>query len=188
MMKVFLSLLAAAMALSAASSHGQQGEEDHSAHHPKAEQEAPAGGQDSAARSENMQAMQQNMQRIRQLMTKIQETADADVRRQLMAEHLQAMREQVKMMRAAAGSKMRMMGGRATSSQDQAGAQHQHGDANQPDMAAPQTAGTNEPPGQRPSAMKDRMGGMMMHQRMEQRMDMLEQLLEQLIEREAVEQ
>jgi len=66
-------------------------EEDHSAHHP-----APAASAESAP-----DALQQGMRRIEDLMYQIRNTDDLERKRTSLAEHLQAMRDQMLLVRTA---------------------------------------------------------------------------------------
>jgi hypothetical protein len=77
-------------------------EEDHSAHHPPpaaAAEKAPAGEHDHG--NSAVDPLQQGMQRIEDLMHQIRNTDDIDQKRTLLAEHLQAMRDQMQLVRAA---------------------------------------------------------------------------------------
>jgi hypothetical protein len=71
-------------------------EEDHSAHHP-----APAASAENAPAENTPDALQQGMRRIEDLMFQIRNTDDLERRRTLLAEHLQAMRDQMLLIRTA---------------------------------------------------------------------------------------
>lgn len=165
----------------------QTADEDHSAHHPGAA--TPDASQRPAPAQTTMPeggAMRAGMKRIQDLMNRIQQTTDPDQRRELMNQHLLALRDQVRAMRAAASRKTPMMGEDKPRG-DQAAPEDAHAAHRQDD-------GRSDVQGKGDMKRKEMMdggmmgGGMMrMHQRMEQRLDTIEQMLEQLIEREVVE-
>jgi hypothetical protein len=154
-----------------------QQEEDHSAHHPAAGDEAPAKGSDEAPAQGDEQAAGghdhgaaakpspagENMAKVEGLMQQIGQTADPAQKRELLRAHLQALREQMKLVRSEnAGAKMAMMGG------------------------GKKDGGGGMMGGDKKGGMMG--GGMMgMHKKVEQRLEMLERVLQQLIERENVE-
>jgi hypothetical protein len=153
-------------------------EEDHSAHHPAADQGQSAPAPDDKAAGMKMGGMQETMKKMQTLMAKIHSTTDPKEREKLLKEHMQAMRESMKMM-----SGMMDMGGMmgGKKKRKDAGAEqdaHQHGDD--------ASSGSSSGGGQDGDMM---MGGMMMmHKKMEARMDAMQKMMEQIIEREAVEQ
>ena len=131
--------------------------QDHSAHHPAPSAEPPAtsSGHDHGAGNGN--AVQQNMRKIEALMQQIQQTNDPAQRHELLAQHLQAMREQMRLIRSQRSDmKLTMKEG-----------------------------GTPEGGMMQGGGMMS--GGMMMHKQMEQRMEILERMLQQMLEREASE-
>jgi hypothetical protein len=96
---------------------------------------------------------------IEGLMQQIQQADDPAQRRELLSLHLQALREEMRLIRASrAGMKMSMQ----EDGKKDAGSMMKEG------------------------GMMG--GGMMMHKEVEQRLDMLERLMQQMIEREAAEQ
>jgi hypothetical protein len=119
--------------------------------------------------------------KIREIMERMRSTTDAKERDALMKEHLEALRESLKSMRAIKGKGgMDMKGG---GKKDEGGAEkadHQHGDD-----TVGAGAGKMEKGGKGDGMM---MGGMMkMHKKMEDRMDALQTILEQLVEHEVME-
>lgn len=92
---VFASALALAPGLACAAE-----EQDHSAHHP-----SPAASSESAPTTEHDHGkgagdpLQHGMQRIEELMHQIRSTEDVQRKRTLLAEHLQAMRDQTQLVR-----------------------------------------------------------------------------------------
>lgn len=86
----FLLVVASAFALAPGFTSAAE-EEDHSAHHP-----APAASAETAP-----DALQQGMRRIEDLMYQIRNTDDLERKRTLLAEHLQAMRDQMLLVRTA---------------------------------------------------------------------------------------
>jgi len=119
--------------------------------------------------------------KMREIMERLHSTTDSKEREALMKEHLEALRESLKFMRAMKGKGgIDMKGG---GKKDEGGAEkadHQHGDD-----TAGAGAGKMEKGGKGGGMM---MGGMMkMHKKMEDRMDALQTILEQLVEHEAME-
>ena len=117
--------------------------------------------------------LQQDMKQIQDLMARILKSEDPKLRSELLQRHLQAMRDQIKMMRKVAAMKMDMKGMMA-------------GEGKSDTMDAD---GKDKKDGMMEGKKGGMMGGgmMMMHKRMEQRVDMMEQLLEQMVEHEAAE-
>lgn len=141
----------------------QTDEDPHAGHHPapEARAEAPA------------QPLAKGFERMRSLIAQAQAEQDPAARRRLLDEHAQAMREQLRAMRAATRP-----GERATS--DRAAAEASGaGSAAERKRRGPMDDG---------GMMKGKGRMMGMHQRVEQRLDAIEQMLEQLVEREALEQ
>jgi hypothetical protein len=144
-------------------------DEDHASHHPE--------GQGSGAEHQPG-SLHARMQQIEALMERIRSSSDAAERGRLLAEHLNAMRDQMKRVRKlSGGTKMTMKKGetlRDTEEEDDEHAAHKDGgDAQGGGMM-------------KKKRMMMGSGGMMgMHKKMEQRMQMLERMLEQLIEHEA---
>lgn len=146
----------------AASSAFPEEEQNHSAHHPaqavSPEAAEPAGHEHGDAKSS---PVQENMKKIEALMQQIEQTADPTEKRELLAQHLEALREQMRLIRS------------------------QHSE-----MKLSMKEGGKKDGGTMGGMMKDggmMGGGMMMHKRVEQRIEMLERLLQQMIEREAAE-
>lgn len=206
-MKILLTVLALGWLTAAPCAWAQ--DDPHAGHHP------PAAGQAAAEDDEARQAeghdqpagggqhehgkaggkLQENMKRMQALMARMQETTDPTQRRVLLGEHLQVMREQLKLMLAQAG-------GHAAGGEAAAGAPgaEQEGHGAQPSQdsgAGDQKKKCAMMEGGKCKMMEKMenkksggmMGGgmMMMHEKMEQRVQMLEQLLGQMVEREAVE-
>jgi hypothetical protein len=141
----------------------QSEEQDHSAHHP-AQITEPGAGPTSSHDHDGGKAspVQENMKKIEGLMEQIQAATDPGLKRDLLSQHLQALREQMRLIRGPpSDTKMSM----------------KEGGKKDDEMMC--------------EMMKDggmMGGGMMMHKKMGQRVDMLERMLQQLIEREAIEQ
>lgn len=174
---------------------------DHSAHHPQAEAaKAPAAPQVVAA----PRAGAGDFRRIEALMRRIQQTADPAQRAELLREHLLALREQVRALRAAGAKRTAMTASDtdqpalddaravpapAVDTDDDPHAAHRQASAVNDDPHAAHKPSAGEASGGKGGMKKGMMGaGMMkMHQRVDQRLDAIEQMLEQLIEREIVE-
>jgi hypothetical protein len=134
-------------------------EEDHSAHHPGAGQEQADTAPDNKAAGMKMDKMQERMKKMQDLMSKIHSTSDPKERQRLMEEHMDSMRDSMKMMRG--------MG------KDMMGKKHK-GDRPAGDGA------------DKDGMMGCMM--MKKHQMTEDRIDMMQKMMEQIIEREAAEQ
>jgi len=94
-------------------------------------------------------------------MQQIQQTTDAAQKRELPGQHLEAMREQARLIRS-----------------------------HHSDMKLSMKEGSKPEGGMMSGMMQEggmMGGGMMMHKQMEQRMEILERMLQQMLEREAVE-
>jgi len=142
-------------------------EDDHSAHHPDADQQQAAPAPDDKAAGMAMGKMRENMKKIQEQMQKINATTDPAERRKLMKEHMQSMQEGMKMMgRMGGGMKDGDM--MAKAKKDQGGSMMDDSGGDKGGM----------------------MGGMMMkkHKKMEDRMDMMQMMMEQMIEHEKAEQ
>jgi hypothetical protein len=150
----------------------QQNTDEHAAHHPPEQTAAPA-PQPEHGDSQGGK-LQQDMKKMQDLMARILTTEDPKLRNELLQQHLQAMRDQIKMMRKVAAMKMDMKGMMGGDGK---------GDAVGADGKADKKDGMME--GKKGGMMGG--GMMMMHKRMEQRFDMVEQLLEQMVEHEAAE-
>jgi hypothetical protein len=141
----------------------QSEEQNHSAHHPA--QSAQPGAEATSSHDHDdgkPSPVQENMTKIEGLMEQIRAATDPSQKRELLSQHLQALREQ-----------MRLISSRPS------------------DLKMSMKEGGKKDDGMMREMMKDgcMMGaGMMMHKKMDQRVDMLERMLQQLIEREAVEQ
>ncbi|HXV08438.1 MAG TPA: hypothetical protein VD791_10445 [Burkholderiales bacterium] len=204
-MKTVLTVLALGWLTAASCAWAQ--DDPHAGHHPPAAGQATDGaagqteGHDPAAdggQHEHGKAggkLQENMQRMQALMVRMRETTDPTQRRALLGEHLQVMRDQVKLMLAQAGGHAH--GGQAGAGAAEA-AQEAHGAQPSQSSEAGKKKKCAMMEGGKCKMMEDKKGGMMademmgsgmmmMHQKTEQRVHMLEQLLEQMVEREAVE-
>jgi hypothetical protein len=157
-LSIFLASLLAVPVVQAAD------EEDHSAHHPGADQGQAAPAQDDKAAGMKMEKMQENMKKMREQMEKIHSAKDPAERQKLMKEHMQSMQEDMKMM---GGMGAGMKGG---------------------DMMA--KAKKDQPESMTDAG--DGMGMCMMmmkkHKSVESRMDMMQQMMEQMMEHESAEQ
>lgn len=141
----------------------QTDEDAHAGHHPAPEARADAPAQPLA----------KGFERMRSLIAQAQAEQDPAARRRLLGEHAQAMRDQVRAMRA------------ATRPGERAVHDHAAAEARSPDSA---TERKRRGPMGDGGMMRGKGGMMGMHQRVEQRLDAIEQMLEQLVEREALEQ
>jgi hypothetical protein len=165
-MKALRLIIALGLALSIPVAFGQD-EEDHSNHHPAQKTDAEGAqpsGDDNAAKSA---PVQENMKKIELLMQQIQGADDAAQKRQFLTEHLQALRDQMRLIRSQhTAMKMSM-------NEDGKGEDGKKEDGAKQGMM--KKAGM--------------MGGMMMmHKTDEQRLDILERLMQQVIEGEAAQQ
>jgi hypothetical protein len=143
-------------------------EEDHSAHHPPAAGDAPdnaaeegaspsSGGHDHGAARPS--PARENMSKVERLMQQIRQTSDPAEKRALLRDHLQALREQMKLVRSESGGMKMAMKGEGKKGGGMMG--------------------------EGGGMMR---GGMMgMHKKVEQRLEMLERVLQQLIEHEGIE-
>src|SRR6476659_28256 len=89
-----------------------QTKEEHESHHLDATTNAPAAAEQeskSAAGMEGMQSMQKNMKAMHELMEKIQSSNGPAEKTQLLKQHMQAMRDQMKGMQGKGGMMMGMM-------------------------------------------------------------------------------
>lgn len=152
-------LLAAMLALPIAQAAD---EEDHSAHHPGAEEGQPAASPDSMPGEKKMEKMRAQMKKMHEQMEKIHAARDPQERQKLMEEHMQSMREGMETMRGMGGGRMGMM----DSKKD--GPMMEDGDKEK---------------GGKPMSM------MMMkrHKMMEDRLEMMEMMMEQMMEHENAE-
>jgi hypothetical protein len=158
----------------------QQNTDEHAAHHPPEQTAAPA-PQPEQGDSQGGK-LQQDMKKMQDLMARILTTEDPKLRNELLQQHLQAMRDQIKMMRKVAAMKMDMKG--MMGMMGMMGGDGK-GDAVGADGKADKKDGMME--GKKGGMMGGGMMMMMMHKRMEQRFDMVEQLVEQMVEHEAAE-
>lgn len=177
-MRGLILLLAAALICCTPAVFAQDDKQDHSAHQPAPEKDAeappPAEHDHGAAKPD---ALQENMQSIESLMRQIQQADDAGRKHELLGQHLQALRQQMRLIVSQRAS---------TKTDTKEGAKT---DAGAP--AGKEKAGAPEGKEKEGGMMKGegmmKGGGMMMHKKVEQRLDMLERVLRQVIEREAVE-
>jgi len=133
--------------------------------------------------------MQQQMEKMQELMDKIHATTNPAERQKLMQEHMQAMREGMKMMEGMRGGmKMGMMGGGKKKSPATGAAGSDHGQ----DGAGQAMAQGGDQMSNCMKMMEGMMGGggMMMnkHKMMEGRMDMMQMMMEQMMQHEEAEQ
>lgn len=161
-MKALPLVIVLSLTCAAPMAFAQSEEQDHSAHHPAQgaapEAAQPSGHEHGTARPS---PVQENMKKIEALMQQIQKTTDPGQKRELLAQHLDAMREQMRLIRTQhSEAKMSMMEGGKQDGDMMGGMMKEGG------MMG---------------------GGMMMHKKVEQRLDMLERMLQQTIEREAAE-
>jgi hypothetical protein len=161
-MKSFPMIIALGLTLASPMVFAQDAQEDHSAHHPPgaavsdAPQPPPQDPGDAKPGP-----VQENMKKIEGLMQQMQQATDPAQKRDLLSQHLQALREQMRLIRS----------------------QHTA-------MKMSMQEGGKKDAGMMGGMMKDggmMGGGMMMHKKVEQRLDMLERMMQQMIEREAVE-
>ncbi len=159
MNRLTIALIAASLLGIASSALALEDDDAHAGHLPAADAQSEAPATPLAA----------GFERMRALIAQAQGEQDPVARRQLLDEHVQAMREQVQTMRARAK-----------------GPAHDHASA---DEQGTSSAGEKKGGGMMgKGGMMKGMGGMKgMHERVEQRLDAIEQMLEQLVEREALE-
>ena len=139
-------------------------EEDHTAHHPGADQSQAAPTPDDKSAGMKMDKMQEKMKKMQEQMEKIHSAKDPQERQKLMQEHMQSMQEGMKMMgRMGAGMKGDDMMDKAR--KDQPESMTDSGDG---------------------------MGMCMMmmkkHKSVEARLDMMQKMMEQMMEHEGAEQ
>jgi flagellar biosynthesis/type III secretory pathway protein FliH len=134
--------------------------DDHASHHPAptTDSEASRASSDDQAANKPSPA-QENMKKVEGLMQQIQKTDDPVEKRQLLADHLQALRDQMRLIRSQHAPMMMSM------KED-----------------GKEEAGTKEGMMKKKGMMQ---GMMKMHNSVEQRLDLLERMMQQLVEREA---
>jgi hypothetical protein len=162
-MKSLHLIIALGLVLSMPAAFAQDDDEDHASHHPgqtnQVENPTPPGDDGASAAAG---PLQKSMKNVEGLMQQIQETGDLEQKRLLLNQHLQALRDQMRLIRSQHAAMKMSMGDDAKKS-----------DAMKEGMMQ----------------KRGMMGGMMMmHKKVEQRLDMLERMLQQVIEREAAEQ
>jgi hypothetical protein len=141
----------------------QDGEQDHSAHHlakgTEAQAAPPAGHEHGTGKASELQ---ESMMNIEALMQQIRQTSDPATKRELLAQHLQALQLEMRL----------VVGQQATMK-----------------MSIKESAkmDSDMPDGMMKGGSMMKGGGMMMHKKVEQRLDTIDRLLQQVIEREAVE-
>jgi protein CpxP len=147
-------------------------DKDHAAHHVASDQSE--GTPEDKAAGMKMEKMQEQMKKMHEQMQKIQATTDPQARQKLMQEHMQSMREGMKMMHGMGGG---MMGGKKGAPMMEEGASDKGAGMDKDSMEGMHKDGM-------------RMGMMMKkrHQMMEQRLDMMEKMMDQMLEHEAAEQ
>jgi hypothetical protein len=153
--------------------HYAAAQDEHADHHPEGEaQPVAAQVEEHDHGATGSGSLEAGMKRIETLMAEIRATDNPAHQRQLLAGHLSALQEQMKLLRSQRASTMAMMKG-GEKPFGQADSSHAgHGD------------GADAKKGGGMMGGKGRMMGM--HKKMESRVEMLERLIEQLIEREAV--
>lgn len=161
-MKALLLITVLGLICAAPMAFAESEEQEHAAHHPaqSAEAEATSTSSDDHG-GDKASPVQENMRRIEGLMEQIATATDPGQKRELLSQHLYALREQMGMIRS-----------------------------QNSDMKMSMKEGAKKDDGMMCEKMKDgRMmgGGMMMHKKMVQRVDMLERMLQQMIEREAAQ-
>ena len=148
------------LALSSPLAVAQDQKDDHTSHHPAPTTDSGASqtrSNDQAARKDL--PAQEGMKKVEELMRQIQKSDDPVEKRQLLADHLQGLRAQIRLMR------------------------NEHA----PMEMSMKEDGKKEA-GMKEEMMKKKgmMHGMMdMHKNVTQRLDLLERMIEQLVEREA---
>jgi flagellar biosynthesis/type III secretory pathway protein FliH len=139
--------------------------DDHASHHPAPTTDSEASRTLSDDQAANKPSpAQENMKKVEGLMQQIQKTDDPVEKRQLLADHLQALRNQMRLIRSQQAPMMMSM---KEDGKEEAG---------------------KEEAGMKEGMMKKKgmMQGMMkMHKSVEQRLDLLERMMQQLVEREA---
>ncbi len=148
-------------------------EDDHAAHrHPGADASQAAPGDDKGGHAK-ADEMHRAMKKMHEQMEKIHATTDPQERRKLMDEHMQSMREGMKMMRGMGGKKK----GESMMEDGAAGMDKDKG------MGMDREKGAEKDG-------KPMMGMMMMkrHKMMEDRLDGMQKMMEQMLEHEAAEQ
>ncbi len=139
----------------------QSEEQDRSAHHPAQSAKPGAATLSHDHGAGKASPVEENMKKIEALMQQVQQTTDPAQKRELLSQHLEAMREQMRPIRS------------------------QH-----PDIKMRMKEGSKREGGMMRGMMKEggKMGGgMMMHKKVEQRLEILERMLQQMIEHEAAE-
>ena len=162
-MRTLTTMLTVGCLLSTPLAFAQDPQEDHSAHHPPAaaapDANAPA-AQDHGDAKAN--PLQEKMKQVESLMQQIQQASDPAQKRELMSQHLAALREQMRLIRGQRSDMKMSM--KEDGKKDTMGGMKEGG------------------------MMKGGGMMMMMHKKVEQRLEMLERLMEQIIEREAAEE
>jgi len=171
MRKSHVIALAACIALTAPVAFAQT-KEEHESHHPDASTTPPAAAEDSKGEAAMgmMKSMQQNMKIMHELMEKIHSTSDPAEKTQLLKQHMQAMRDQMKDMQGMSGGMMKgMMDGGV-----------EQGAKKQKDAMAMMCGGKKG----------GKSGDMMMkcHRMMQTRVDMMQEMMGQMLEHEEAEQ
>ncbi|HZR04134.1 MAG TPA: hypothetical protein VFA81_13300 [Burkholderiales bacterium] len=153
-------MIALGLTCAAPMAFAESEEQEHAAHHPAQSAEPEAATTSSDDRGGGGAGLvQENMKKIEGLMEQIQAATDPGQKRELLSQHLQALREQMRLIRS-----------------------------QRSDMKMSMKGGCKKDDGMMCEKMKDgrMMGsGMMMHKKMDRRVDMLERMLQQMIEREA---
>jgi len=134
-------------------------EEDHAAHHPGADKEQAGPAHDDRAAGMKMEKMHEQMTKMHEQMEKIHAATDPQERRKLMDEHMQSMREGMKMMRGMGADTM---------------GRKKKGEPMMEDGGK--------------DGMPMGMMMMKRHKMMEDRLDTMQMMMEQMMEHEAAEQ
>ena len=169
MKKLHVIALATGMILMAPIAFAQT-KEEHESHHPDAAITAPPAAQQESKGSagmEGMQSMQKNMKTMHELMEKIHSSNDPAEKEQLLKQHMQAMRDQMKGMQGKGGMMGMMDGGMGEGAKKQTNAMS---------MMCGGKKGTKS-------------GDMMMkcHRMMQARMDMMIGMMDQMMKHEDAE-
>ncbi|MCC7547986.1 MAG: hypothetical protein IT532_09485 [Burkholderiales bacterium] len=197
MNRLTVALVVAGLLALGTSAFAQEDDDEHAGHHPAPEAQSlevqapqaqsPEAGTSEAQTPEGQAQVPANplaagFERMRSLIAQAQTAQDPAARQRLLGEHVQAMREQLRAMRAAAQPPAQ------PSAQPSAQTEHDHAGAEATDAVPPADRKGRGMMKGKGDMMKGKGAMMGMHRRVEQRLDAIEQMLEQLVEREALEQ
>lgn len=183
MNRMTIALVFAGLLALGTSAFAQEDDDEHAGHHPAPEAQSPeAQTPETQTPETHTQApahpLSAGFERMRSLIAQAQTAQDPAARQRLLGEHVQAMREQLRAMRAAA----------QPPAQPSAQTEHDHAGAEATDAVPPADRKGRGMMKGKGDMMKGKGAMMGMHRRVEQRLDAIEQMLEQLVEREALEQ